>query len=100
MSRSTAAAAEAAPFASQPGFDIARISVTAPAVQRKPVVGAAGDRYEREADDVAERATRGGVLRESGDRLAHPTLGLMPTPPAPASPAPAPTPAPTPAPKP
>jgi hypothetical protein len=36
----------------------ARISVTAPPIQRKPTISSPGDPFEREADDVADRVMR------------------------------------------
>jgi hypothetical protein len=36
----------------------ARISVTAPPIQRKPTISSPGDAFEREADDVADRVMR------------------------------------------
>lgn len=46
------------PLAQRPHFDFANIPIMVPPIQRKPTISSPGDRFEREADDVADRVMR------------------------------------------
>src|SRR5689334_17045375 len=49
---------QADPLASGGGFSLTQVPATALAIQRAPAISSPADRYEREADEVADRVMR------------------------------------------